>query len=430
MNDGNPGGAGWATFEARVRARRFARCLERASASIDTGAIDDAREALDEARELYPDSPEVAQLSHRLAAEPGPSAALLSLSHAEDFRHREPPAGWTRVAAAVGTLTVLFGLFGFWIAELYLARPAQVLLSTDVSEPSREPVGAAEPPAPTSGTSAAAEIPNRFSSAPPAVSTAASAAPSSNMRRTSPPAATPPPATASSGTPARSAPGARNTTGVPASRAAESSTRAAGTTGRAPLTAGRTGFSLGDRNPTTPAPEAALPRESPAAAPDSLKPPPAETRTPAEATAPTVPAVADAAPGAVPPPVPALDTSAPAARPAAATTSRAEESAQIRGVLTRYETAYNRLDAASATSVWPSVDREALDRAFKGLVSQRVSLGLCDITVIGDVGGASCAGKARWEPRVGGGLQTADRHWTFNLRKTTEGWRIEQIRVR
>ena len=99
-------------------------------------------------------------------------------------------------------------------------------------------------------------------------------------------------------------------------------------------------------------------------------------------------------------------------------------------LLSRYETAFNRLDASAASSVYPGVDRAALDRAFKGLVSQRVSLGLCDITVVGDIGGASCAGKARWEPRVGGGLQTADRYWTFNLRKSTEGWRIEQIRVR
>jgi hypothetical protein len=107
-----------------------------------------------------------------------------------------------------------------------------------------------------------------------------------------------------------------------------------------------------------------------------------------------------------------------------------DESTQIRLLLSRYETAYNRLDATAASSVYPRIDRAALDRAFKGLISQRVSLGLCDITVVGDIGGASCAGKARWEPRVGGGLQTADRYWTFNLRKSTEGWRIEQIRVR
>ena len=102
----------------------------------------------------------------------------------------------------------------------------------------------------------------------------------------------------------------------------------------------------------------------------------------------------------------------------------------IRTALLRYEAAYNSLDAKAATSVWPSVDQRALGRAFDGLLSQRVSLGLCDITVIGDVGGASCAGKARWEPKIGGGLQTADRHWNFNLRRTGDGWKIEEILVR
>jgi hypothetical protein len=127
---------------------------------------------------------------------------------------------------------------------------------------------------------------------------------------------------------------------------------------------------------------------------------------------------------------PVLSPAAAAPRVVPAAMSREDESAQIRSLLSRYETAYNRLDATAANDVYPSVNRAALDRAFKGLISQRVSLGLCDITVIGDVGGASCAGKARWEPRIGGGLQTADRYWTFNLRKGNEGWRIEQIRVR
>jgi hypothetical protein len=123
-----------------------------------------------------------------------------------------------------------------------------------------------------------------------------------------------------------------------------------------------------------------------------------------------------------------VDTPVPAARTPAL--SREEESAGIRTVLNRYESAYNRLDAGAASSVWPGVDQGALERAFKGLLSQRVTLGHCDITVIGEIGGASCVGKAQWEPKVGGGLQTSDRHWTFNLRKTHNGWRIEQIRVR
>jgi hypothetical protein len=99
-------------------------------------------------------------------------------------------------------------------------------------------------------------------------------------------------------------------------------------------------------------------------------------------------------------------------------------------VLTRYESAYNRLDAKAASSLWPGVNSGALDRAFKGLGSQKISLGLCDIMKIGDKGLVTCFGKAAWEPKVGGGIQTAQRSWAFDFRKNTEGWRIEQVRVR
>jgi hypothetical protein len=128
--------------------------------------------------------------------------------------------------------------------------------------------------------------------------------------------------------------------------------------------------------------------------------------------------------------VPAIEVPAAAPDAPARSESRYDESLRIRAVLLRYENAYNRLDAKAASSVWPGVDQTALDRAFSGLISQKVSLGLCDITVLGDIGRASCAGKARWEPKVGGGLQTADRHWDFQLRKSGEGWRIQEIRVR
>jgi hypothetical protein len=117
-------------------------------------------------------------------------------------------------------------------------------------------------------------------------------------------------------------------------------------------------------------------------------------------------------------------------RPIKSEEARRLESARIRAILLRYENAYNRLDANAAVSIWPGADHAALSQAFSGLNSQRVSLGLCDITVIGDIGGASCVGKARWENRAGGALQTADRQWTFNLRKIASEWRIEQIRVR
>jgi hypothetical protein len=129
-------------------------------------------------------------------------------------------------------------------------------------------------------------------------------------------------------------------------------------------------------------------------------------------------------------PVPPLEDPIRALRPSGKLETREEESSRIRAVLLRYETAYNRLDAKAASSVWPGVNQIALGRAFDGLVYQKVSLGLCDIMVIGEIAGASCAGQARWEPKVGGGLQIADRYWKFNLRKTDQGWKIQEILVR
>jgi hypothetical protein len=147
-----------------------------------------------------------------------------------------------------------------------------------------------------------------------------------------------------------------------------------------------------------------------------------------EMTSPTPAATTGAQPMAT------LDAPSPAAtagesRPAPSE-SRHDESLRIRAVLLRFESAYNRLDAKAARTVWPGVNESALNRAFSGLVSQKVSLGLCDITVFGDIAGASCAGKARWEPKVGGGLQTADRYWTFQLTKGVEGWNIKEVLVR
>jgi hypothetical protein len=143
-----------------------------------------------------------------------------------------------------------------------------------------------------------------------------------------------------------------------------------------------------------------------------------------EMTSPTPTATTGAQPMAT------LDAPVPGPPQAGRGDSKHDESLRIRAVLLRYENAYNRLDAKAARAVWPGVNEPALTRAFGGLVSQKVSLGVCDITVFGDIAGASCAGKARWEPKVGGGLQTADRYWSFQLTKKADSWRIQEVLVR
>ena len=107
-----------------------------------------------------------------------------------------------------------------------------------------------------------------------------------------------------------------------------------------------------------------------------------------------------------------------------------DESSIVLGVLNRYERAYSSLDAEAASSVWPGVDRTALERAFDGLASQRVSLQSCDVTVEGAAAHARCAGTATWVPKVGGGARTAVRRWDFELRKRAGAWEIERAVAR
>jgi hypothetical protein len=429
-----PNNAGWATFEARVRGRRFARCIDRANAALDSGAIEEARSAVEEARALSPDAPEITELEARIAAPPTPRMEFVSPA----ILQQEPDPGWARVMGAMAVLLVLFGLFGFGLTQLYFTGPAQELLSTGLSKSPPDSLDAAVPAGGDSqapSTSAAVEE-------KPATVIEERAAITTLVEPRTPPVDPAVPSVEPQSTPASRLPASPPSASTNNAEPRPSSERPLTTTPPAVGTTARASSRIPEPPPSDPA---ALPdRRGDAAAGGELRTTPeapAETRTTsAPLASPSAPLASPPEPAVAPPPVPAvemssapvtaLDTPIPASRGTLGSDSRADESARIRNVLLRYETAYNRLDASAASSVWPGVDQAALDRAFKGLLSQRVSLGLCDITVIGDIGGASCAGKARWEPRIGGGLQTADRYWTFNLRKTGDGWRIEQIRVR
>jgi hypothetical protein len=110
--------------------------------------------------------------------------------------------------------------------------------------------------------------------------------------------------------------------------------------------------------------------------------------------------------------------------------SSRDQSAAVRAALTRYETAYSKLDVGAVQSVWPSLDQHALSRAFDGLASQRVSLGNCSVNVNGSAARADCSGTAAWTPKIGGGERTASRKWTFDLRESDGAWRIVRVQAR
>jgi Tfp pilus assembly protein PilF len=66
----------WQSFELRMRARKAERCLQRASAAIENGSIDEATAALEEARQIDPSGARVQELTARLEALSQPTPDL------------------------------------------------------------------------------------------------------------------------------------------------------------------------------------------------------------------------------------------------------------------------------------------------------------------------------------------------------------------
>ena len=148
-----PNEAGWASFEARVRDRRFARCLEHARAAIEGGQFDGARDSLNEAKKLSPDAPEIAELESIIALRPSPppiasappivsSAPMIVAPSAAPmfvFEPDRPRVGAGRVIAGMAVALVLCGLVAFGILQIQHTEPARQLLS--MLRPSSTPDG-------------------------------------------------------------------------------------------------------------------------------------------------------------------------------------------------------------------------------------------------------------------------------------------------
>ena len=180
--------------------------------------------------------------------------------------------------------------------------------------------------------------------------------------------------------------------------------------------------SAATRGAASPRPEApVLPLPPAASVPSAPSETPIDTTRGALAASALPAAPEPRAPTPAPAPAPE-----PAAPPAAAAPGA---DAAVRSTLARYESAYSRLDADAASAVWPGLDRRALARAFDGLSSQRVSLGSCDILVLGDAATAECTGSATWTPKVGGGTKNQARRWQFRLRNLEGEWVIANATV-
>jgi hypothetical protein len=415
----------WQSFEMRMRRRRVERCLLRASVAIEAGVLDDAREAIEEVRRLDPEEPGLEPLTAQLASAENPpiiEPVVLAATEPESASAGRPestPAGSRRFAAAAVVLMAGALAAGWWWASNPGTFATQQVVATStppagqrVTEPppdpsvrvsetsiaapiSAEPLRTGDTPTPTTGLAAL-----ESGAVQPDVRAAA------NIER---------PAPVITNADSRTTP-ADPVQDSPAIARSE----------RPPLAENRSSAVV--PAPADPAPPIVPPPPPPP--PTSAK---LEPLTGLPETAPASPRVVAGAEGITAPEAAARSaealTTLPSAPPADAATSRSEEQS-VRAVLGRYESAYNRLDAVAAASVWPSVNQRALASAFQGLSAQSISLGGCDIRVSGATAHAECSGNARWTQKVGGGTQNARRQWRFDLRNSSGSWVITQATTR
>lgn len=368
-----------------MRTRKAERCLQRAAAALDSGSSADAADALEEARELDPSNPHLAEVAARLHALKNPPP--------------EPRASfWTGAAVILWLVVLVVAGWQLWAHRadwtFFSTTPQSVDGSTTL--PNLPAVEAARPPATaTSGSSLRALVETtlvRPEAVPVVEDTEADDAEID-----------------SPAVPPRVVPTSVATTGI-------------GKRVDTPVNAAAL-----DTAPAT------LDYPAPATLPAPAAPSATTTFIPSVPGPEPSRSVSAAAPAArevlepVSSPSPPANTIAPASN---TTSPIRDDRAAVRQALGKYEAAYNRLDVSAVRTVWPTLDQRALARAFDSLAAQRVSLQNCDVDVSGSTARANCSGRASWTPKIGGGEQTASRKWTFDLSELDGGWRITHVQAR
>jgi hypothetical protein len=367
----NAAADGWVRLEQKARQKRIDSQLAAVRLSLGQGSLADARSALDEVRELAPEHPSLASLSARLATA---------------GQHRfKPSAGGRWLAAAAAFAFVVIGVS-------WLERYQPITLgANDISLP----------------VDVRVEQEIRTAAV---VDDLSVDRPDGSLQLNEPDAAPP----------GRARPVAEaGTSGMVASAERRPATEVTSAESlprpdSAPVVFERPAPTVPEPAPATFAPvssaavnlpNASAPVETP------ISSPPAAAPVAAVAPAVAIPAPVEPAPVAV---VPTLD----------------DEDRQIRQVLERYRSAYERLDARSARQVWPGVNEAALARAFEGLQSQSVTFDACEIRIRGSAATAACSGSARYVPKVGSRFQRVEpRSWDFTLRKSGAEWKIDAARA-
>jgi hypothetical protein len=419
----------WMSFEGRIEERRFRSLLRSAQEAMDRGDAVAARLAVEEAGELRPDAPEVAEVSEAVAMLPirSPAADTGSFMESRTFR-------------AAGML--VFGVTLMLALDWLRADPTPPTIDTAALG---RGTGAREPDilASVSRGQTEAGILDRLPSE------------SVDSRQPEPQAITP--TSTAGGTPqAGAAAGASTTTPArPTDERTALPSAAVPTVRAVDLPAGEV---PDDFVATTRVTAAAVVTSRPAEPirgeipDDYVAAPPVTTRSTVTSPTPASPAAFEASAasretssGALPlgnvvrEPAPAATLgnrgagggNAPAAAASAAAAIPRDDRSQVMTVVDSYTRAFERLDARAARAVWPNVDERALGRAFNEIESQSFNFsGPCDVDVQGARATASCRGTARYVVKVGNREpRTEPRTWDIRLSRSGDEWFIDSVRV-
>ena len=408
--------ASWTDFEQRVQHRRFRALIEAGERAVASGDLTAARNALDEARELQPESLEVSRLSIHLATMP--MVAAENAKREGLFRSR------TFRAASLLLLGVSLVMGLDWVRSDQVGTPSRNQAAVGTGGLSVEDVAAAseEPTV----VSAQAEADNTDSTPlEPDVDEAGDVATPAFPR----PLAVAPPVPASPTEQVRDRPSGETPdsyVALPANRLASSVVTTSPIVNgevpdsyvapvRRPPNDGR------DAAPVVPAGRAGTPTPIASVV---RQPPIVEGFGTSAGTSTPLPA-----PTISPAPV------APsAAASAAAIVPSVNEAVRVRSVVDQYARAYGRLDVNAVRAVWPTVDGKALAKVFSDLSSQSMSFDNCEIQVDPQSGASSakalCRGKTSYVRKVGNHeLRTESRTVQFDLKHDGEAWKIQKTQT-
>ena len=391
----------WLGFEQRIQARRFDALVASTRQAIAAGNAVLAQHAIEEARELRPNAPELADLQAELRVlAPPPAGALL----------------WRRAAGALMLLIVGVSMF---IAldqtrvmpstlPMITPPPPQLLGAVPTLRtippvampiPGETPDLRVEPAEDLDATREGLEVEPAETRLAPSLRAA------DNKINALPPRAAPARSGRLESSPTSRESSLRSAGAATSDAAAASTTGIERESGAQPPVARRTPQSVGE----------AADRIELAGGVD----PPARIES---SGPPMRSAISSGVPSVTP---------SPAFVNVANVDRTAEDQSRVAEVLRRYARAYDNLDVGAARDVWPSVDQRALSRAFESLASQTVSFDDCDIDVQGTTANASCRGQASYVGKVGRGApRTEPRTWRFELRRDGETWKIANAEAR